>query len=413
MKLVFLDTRLAILYKTIILSSVLLICGEGFGAQATRKAAPSRSNAALPQNEIGQIAQAARAAYNKQDWEAAISGYEKLVKSAPSVAEYHLHLGIAYYSTGRPHDAVQPLRQALKLGPTSLPAHAYLAVSLGETGQCREAISYLKADLPRVKDPNLRRALGLSGVRCAVALNLTDGAVNFIRALNRDFPDDPEVLYRTVHVYSDLSTRASQELLFKAPSSYQVRELNAEALEMQGRWDDAAKEYRTILEQNPRLPGIHYRLGRLILSAPLTPGTKEEARKEFEQELKIDPGNAAAEFVLGKLASEPAELDEAIQHFSRAVKLDPGFGDAFLELGGALISARRAAEAVPVLETAVKLQPENPLTHYRLSIAYSRVGRKEEMQREAQVFKELSEKAQKATETIQKGVSGVPPDKPR
>ncbi len=50
--------------------------------------------------------------------------------------------------------------------------------------------------------------------------------------------------------------------------SYQAHELNAEALEMRGKWDEAAKEYRAVLQQNPRLPGIHFRLGRLLLSKP-------------------------------------------------------------------------------------------------------------------------------------------------
>jgi len=138
----------------------------------------------------------------------------------------------------------------------------------------------------------------------------------------------------------------------------------------------------------------------------------DDARKELEQELKIDPRNAAAEFVLGELDLQTAKLDEAIAHFSRAVNLDAGFVDAFLELGRALTSAGKASEAVAPLENAVKLQPENPMTHYRLSIAYSRVGRKEDAQRESATFKELSEKAQQTKETIQKAVSGVPPEKP-
>src|SRR6058998_3557549 len=93
-----------------------------------------------------------------------------------------------------------------------------------------------------------------------------DEAVSFVQMLSREFPNDPEVLYLTVHLYSDLSIRASQKLLQTAPESYQVHLLNAEALETQGKWQEAAAEYRTVLSQNPRVPGIHYRMGRLLLS---------------------------------------------------------------------------------------------------------------------------------------------------
>src|SRR5438309_1725880 len=114
---------------------------------------------------------------------------------------------------------------------------------------------------------------------------------------------------------------------------------NAEPLELKGKWDAAAKEYKLVLEQNPRLPGIHFLLGRLLLSKPdPAPSAAEEAKREFQQELEIDPSNAGAEYVLGELARQENQLPDAIAHFSRATKLDAGFGDAFLGLGAALIS---------------------------------------------------------------------------
>ena len=84
----------------------------------------------------------------------------------------------------------------------------------------------------------------------------------------------------------------------------QVHELNGEALEMQGQWDQALDEYRRVLGMNPNLPGIHYRLGRLLLSKPRSSTTLSEAQHEFEEELKIDPANAGAEYILGELARQ-------------------------------------------------------------------------------------------------------------
>jgi tetratricopeptide (TPR) repeat protein len=256
------------------------------------------------------------------------------------------------------------------------------------------------------------RALGLGGLRCAVALGRPDEGVEFIQALNRDFPSDPEVLYRTVHLYSDLSMRASQQLMTRAPTSHQVRMLNAESLEVQGRWEEAEKEYRKVLEMSPNLPGIHYRLGRLILSAPEKAANREDARKEFEQELQIDPGNAASEFILGELDLPLGKIDEAIGHFSRAVKNDDSFVDAYLELGRTLTSAGRVEEALGPLQRAATLQPSNPVAHLRLSVAYNRIGRKEDGQREFALYQSLSEQERQATDIVKRGISGVNPDKP-
>ncbi len=218
-----------------------------------------------------------------------------------------------------------------------------------------------EGDSGNPSDKDFRRSAGLAGVRCAMVKNQFDAADDFLRMLNREFPNDPEVLYTTIHTYSDLATHASQELAMKAPNSAQAHELNAESLEMQGKWDQAAKEYQKVLQQNPQLPGIHFRIGRLLLSAPNPPpDVAEQAKKEFQQELEIDPSNAGAEYVLGELAREAQQWDDAVKHFTRAAKLDSSFGDAYLGWGVALVATKKFSEAVPPLEIAVKLEPENP-----------------------------------------------------
>ena len=88
--------------------------------------------------------------------------------------------------------------------------------ALAEAGQCREAIPRLKKELPRITNPERKRAAGLAGVRCAMGTNQPEEAADFIRILTRDFPQDPEVLYQAAHVYSDLSLKASQELLYQS-----------------------------------------------------------------------------------------------------------------------------------------------------------------------------------------------------
>src|SRR5947209_10861972 len=243
---------------------------------------------------------------------------------------------------------------------------AQAAIKVAQAGRCQEAVPGLKK-ASRLTDKDLRRSAGFAGVRCAMILNQTGMALDFLYLLNREFPRDPEVLYVSVHTYSDLSTRSAQQLATIAPNSAQAHELNAESQEVQGKWDLAQKEYQAVLQQNPRQPGIHFRLGRLLLSKPNPPPTvADDAKKEFQQELEIDPNNAGAEYVLGELARQSQQWDEAIQHFSRAAKLDASLAEAALGLGSAYVSAGKFAEAIPSLESYVKLQPGNPAGHYQL-----------------------------------------------
>jgi tetratricopeptide (TPR) repeat protein len=269
---------------------------------------------------------------------------------------------------------------------------AQRAANLAESGRCKEALPSLKKAIRQVTDKDLKKRLGLDGLHCAMTHDVPYDSLDFLAVLSRDFPRDPEVLYAAIHAYSDLSLRASQDLAHEAPFSFQVHELNAEALELQGKWDEAAAEYRKILDINPMLPGIHARLGRALLSKPQpSPAEVEQARKNFQEELEVDPRNAVAEFVLGQLAADAKDSATAIQHFTRATKLDTGFMEAYLGLGTALNSAKRFPEAIPPLEAYEKMAPDSPTGHYQLAVAYAGAGRREDSNREAALQRQSSE----------------------
>lgn len=280
------------------------------------------------------------------------------------------------------------------------------AIELAATGHCGEAIPTLKAAVGRPAEKEQKREAGEAGVRCAMTYNQSADATRFIEWLRAEFPRDPEILYLATHVYSDLSVRASQELLFTNPSSVQVHQLNAEAQEAQGNWQGALSEYRTVLERNPQARGMHFRIGRLMLSQPQTPSTLDDAKAEFEAELKIDPDNAAAEYVIGEIARQREHWDDAIRHFRKASELDAGMADAYIGLGRSLLGAGQVDQAVTPLAQAAKLQPANPSTHYYSALALAKAGRKADSDREMDLYKDTSAKAQKQKDEINVGVMG-------
>ncbi len=291
----------------------------------------------------------------------------------------------------------QTPKKAVEPGAAS---SAQRGISLAEKGDCSVALPILKRVTAHIADTQLKYHAAMALARCAMSLDQTEVAVNAALLLNKEFPRDPEVLYVTTHYYSELASRASQKLVATFPSSYQVRELDAEALESQGKWDEAAAEYRKILEQNPTLPQIHYRLGRILLAKPATPTTAQDAEKEFQEELKIDPENASAEFMLGELARQAGNWDVAIQHFSRATKLDMSFSEAYLALGMSLSSAGNFAGAITPLEKYVNTEASDPAGHYQLAIAYSRIGDKQKAQREMALQAEAEKRNPQATPDI-------------
>jgi len=266
------------------------------------------------------------------------------------------------------------------------------ALTLAEQGHCQESISALKRAMAGQVPAETRKRAGIVGLRCSLTLDDRDSTVDFIRLLDKQFGRDPDVLFILVHAYSDLSTRTAQDLGRTAPQTLAAHKLNAEALEMQGKWEPAQLEYEGILEKEPDAPGIHYLLGRLLLSRPdAGADAAERAKQEFLKEVQIDPKNAGAEYILGELARRDEKWDEAISRFSMAAKLDSNFAEAYLGLGFCLVAVKRYEEAIPPLRVAVRLQHGNPSAHYNLAVALSRTGKQEEAEREFAVQRQLTQ----------------------
>jgi tetratricopeptide (TPR) repeat protein len=386
------------------LATFLTLSSAAGAPQGTERKTPGASLSSAQQAEGAKISEAAMNAMRSGDYSGAAAGFEKLTQIAPGVAEFHANLGMATYWAGRPRDAIAPCRKALKLKPSLASARYFLALSLAEAGECQEAFPYLESDLKRAPDLQLKRLMGLDATRCAMALGQPGKAVDFILGLDRDFPDDPEVLFLGTHLFSDLSTRASERLLRMAPGSYQAHQMNAEVSALQGKTEDAIAEYRKVLALNPHMAGIHYEIGRLLLSSD--PAQLDAARGEFEEELRLDPADAASEYELGEMARQARSWEEAIRHFDRAVRLQPAFTAALVGLGKSLVSAGRAAEAVAPLETAVKLAPDDPVAHYQLSFAYRRVGREADANREIAFYRQAHDKQMRALQNIRTGILG-------
>jgi tetratricopeptide (TPR) repeat protein len=271
---------------------------------------------------------------------------------------------------------------------------AQSAINLAAKGRCNQALPILKKSAPHLTDKQLKYRAVMSIARCAMSLDQTETAVEALLVLNREFPHDSDVLYSTTHFYSELASRAAQELAATAPTSHQAQELEAEAFESQSNWDSAIAQYKKILAQEPKLGGIHYRIGRIFLSK--SPANAEAAKAEFNEEVRIDPDSASAEFMLGEIARQSGQWDDAIAHFSRASKLDESFQEAYLALGMSLNSAGKFSDAISPLRSYVKMQPADPAGHYQLATAYARTGQKAEADREMVLQRETAAKSPQA-----------------
>jgi predicted Zn-dependent protease len=75
----------------------------------------------------------------------------------------------------------------------------------------------------------------------------------------------------------------------------------------------------------------------------------------------------------------------------RAIALDPNAFPPHHDLGRLLVKLRKYDEALPVLQRGAGLNKQDPGVHYQLFLAYSRLRRKTEADKELAIFKALDE----------------------
>jgi tetratricopeptide (TPR) repeat protein len=298
--------------------------------------------------------------------------YEKLAKLEPGVAEVHATLAVIYFQQREYEGAIREIRIAQKLKPSLPKLDSLLGLSLAETGQYSLALPGLEKGFKQSADTEIRRMCGLQLLRVYPAVQRDGDAVETALAMNRYYPDDPEVLYHTGRIYGNQAYVVMMKLHDKAPNSIWMLQAQGEANESQKNYDAALVSFKNVLELDPKRPGVHYRMGRIYLSRLKELGKqedKEAAAAEFESELKVDPDNGNARYELGVVADQDGKLDVARQQFEQVLLRYPEFEEALVALGGCYLEMSKPSEAVAPLERAARFRPDDEVAWYRLSRA--------------------------------------------
>lgn len=337
--------------------------------------------------------------------------YERLRELQPGLAEVHARLGLIYFQQGRFADAVPSLRRALKLKPALPNVGSLLAMSLSEVGRHEEALAGLEDAFHHSTDLAIRRMAGLHLQRSYTDLDRDGDAVAVALELSRLYPDDPEVLYHTGRLFGNYAYLQTIKLARIAPDSVWLHQAAGEANESQGQLDDAIREYRQVLATAPNKPGLHFRIGRVLLSRSAQgkgdAAAEAEGLHEFERELQIDPSNADAAYEIGELRRKAGQLDQAIASFRRAVDAYPEFEEARVGLGRALIAAGDAGAALPHLQKAIALNPLDEVAFYQIAQAHRALGQEAEQQKALAEFERLRSDKARQTAVVPAGPSAV------
>ncbi len=334
---------------------------------------------------------AAQNALTAGNYSEAQQAFEKLAVANPAVAEVHANLGLIYFEERKFDEAVPELRRALKLKPSLTNSCFILAMSLSELGQYSEALPGLEKGF-RSANPDLKRMCGLQLERAYTGLKRDSKAVEVALELERLYPNDPEVQYHDGKIFGNFAFLTMQKLWQAAPDSVWKHQAEGEALESQGSFEAAIGQYRDVLARDPRRPGIHYRLGRILLSRSQKTGSMDgsrEASKEFEQELQLDPANGNAAYELAEIDRNAGQFDEAQKYFELALKGHPDFEEAHLGLAATLIRLQQPSLALAHLKKAISVNRDNEVAWWRMAQVERLLGNSDEQKKALAEFQRL------------------------
>lgn len=177
-----------------------------------------------------------------------------------------------------------------------------------------------------------------------------------------------------------------RHLVTKRPRSARLRYGLAGALKDQGRWAEAATEYRAALAVQPAHVGAHINLGAVLM----VQGDAAQAIDHFRAAIRLEPDSAGGHYNLGLALAYQGRLDEAARHYREAIKSEPAFAEAQNNLGGVLAAQGRIDEAILHYREAVRLLPDSADAHNNLGSGLSAQGKREEATRHFQRALELS-----------------------
>ena len=322
-----------------------------------------------PDSSLQQYMTRAEQALRTGDMAVAEREYREMLALDPQNSQAWTGLGVLLYGSGKAEQAEEALKKALNIDPSAKHAELFLGLSQADLGQCKQATPILSKYFDSEPAGKLQRVTGLALLGCAAGASDPLPALQTVERLKKLYPGDPDVLYESAELYTRLWSESAGELMAKHPDSYRVHQLAGEVYEAQNNYDQAIREYSLALQDNPRLPQMHYRIGQLYLHQG-SEEVDEKAMNEFRLEKAINPGSAVSDLAMADIEMHRHDLDKAKPLYEEAAKLDPSLVEADVALARILLEEHEPEAAERQLHTVVAEHPDDAQAHYVLMLAY-------------------------------------------
>jgi tetratricopeptide (TPR) repeat protein len=311
-----------------------------------------RAESPVPEREFDE----AKRLLQLGNFEQALAKLQQLESLHPALKGLPHEFGTAYYKKGDFMNAIAYFQKALEENPGDNEAEQLLGLSYYLAGRPAEAIPELEKVQTWFPSANVDASyiLGICYIQ------------------TKDYPN----------------ARKAFAKMFNVPAESAASYLFTARMLLRQDFGPVAEEYaHKAAALDPKLPLVHELLGELYLYHSQI----EEAITEFQKELEINPGYAAAYYKLADGYSRVQKFDEAERLLQRSIWLDPTSTGPYILLGKVLEKKGETQLAVRALQRALAMDPNNPIPHHLLGQAYRDLGKNEEADRELKLAGQLEQ----------------------
>jgi tetratricopeptide (TPR) repeat protein len=318
------------------------------------------------------------------------------VAKNPNQVEAILRLGQFDVAHSQPTQAIPLLKRALELDPKNYIASRELATAWLENGDFDQA----RRVLTPLADEQAKAEVHQLLARADEGLGQFQQAAREYRLADTKDPSEESIF------------GAGYELILAGSVADGVGELQAgvaryphsialwiglgSAQFFQGKTTEALHSFLDASEIDPADPRPYSFLASV---SGTTDDQSERVRESFKRYLERKPESAAANYYYALALSRQgtaADTNQSEKLLKRAIQLDSNIAKAHLQLADLYAQREDDANAVPEYEAAVRLAQENGEAHYRLAMAYKRIGKANEAAREMQIFRLSKQQAAKS-----------------
>lgn len=314
----------------------------------------------------------------------ALGLFEQASREAPQDARPPYYKGVIHYRKKEYPKALQSLQEALRRDPLMAEAGLLLGKVFEEEGRFSAArnVYWKVTGIPReaVQEKEEARQgvqrvtakeLFVQAHRKAKEGRMEDAAV-LVQGAAVLAPNDPVIQAGTGDIYTRSgrfgdALKAFQRAVELDPKRVDDRFRLGALYQRLGLYKEAKESFEQALQQNPPevLKGqVEERLSQVQrnieardhfdkASRLMDEKRWDEARRELEQVLSIEPKNPSALFAMGRAFYNLNDKEQALAYLDRAVEVDPGMAAAWTQKGAALEDLQRFEEAMNAYERAL------------------------------------------------------------